>query len=205
MIVPAPKVVTGVPGRTSGVFRQSFGAETITVDEADRNQTGCGRNRSVAGPSAPVAKASGTRRRAGADRWHGGGHERSADGERRVHLVFQPQYRRLSEIPEFAKLISVHPKGVTPQLLLTVLVCDVAAMNAVDARHRTRRNSPRALCGRPSDPQSARAKTRRQSTMKHGTRDGIQMRVNLLAAGLGEIRRADGHRESGRRGVAFTR
>ena len=41
--------------------------------------------------------------------------------------------------------------------------------------------------------------------MKHETRDEIQMRVNLLAAGLGEIRRADGRRESGRRGVAFTR
>ena len=48
---------------------------------------------------------------------------------------FPAQYRRLSEIPESAKLISVHPKGVAPQLLLSVLVCDVATMNAVDARH----------------------------------------------------------------------
>ena len=60
MIVPDPKVVTGVPGRTSGVFRQRFGAETITVDEADRNQTGCGRNPSLAHSSAAMAQASGS-------------------------------------------------------------------------------------------------------------------------------------------------
>ena len=85
-----PKCRDGGAGSHEWVLRQSFGAETIAVDEAYRNQTGCGRNRSVAWTRAPVAKTSGTRRRAGADRWHGGGHERSADGEGRVHLVFHP-------------------------------------------------------------------------------------------------------------------
>ena len=83
-----PRCCDGGAGSREWVLRQSFGAETIAVDEAYRNQTGCGRNRSVAWTRAPVAKTSGTRRRAGADRWHGGGHERSADSEGRVHLVF---------------------------------------------------------------------------------------------------------------------
>ena len=87
---PSPKCRDGGAGSHEWAFPQSFGAKTIAVDEAYRNQTGCGRNRSVAWTRAPVAKASGTRRRAGADRWHGGGHERSADGEGRVHLVFHP-------------------------------------------------------------------------------------------------------------------
>ena len=71
------------------VFRQSFEAETMAVDEVNRNQTGCGRNRSVAGSSASVAKAPGSRRRDGGDRWHASGNERSADGEGPAPLIFQ--------------------------------------------------------------------------------------------------------------------
>ena len=85
-----PKCRDGVPWPTMVVVRQSCQAKTIAVDEVNRNQNGCGRNRSVAGLSGPVAKALRTRRRASEDRWHGGGHERSGDGEGRAPPIFQP-------------------------------------------------------------------------------------------------------------------
>ena len=87
---PGPECRDGVPWRTMVAVRQSFEAETIAVDEVNRNQTGCGRNRSVAASSGPVAKAFRTRRRASEDRWHGGGHERSGDGQGRAPPIFQP-------------------------------------------------------------------------------------------------------------------
>ena len=95
-----PKCRGGVPWRTMVVVRQSFQVETIAVDEVNRNQTGCGRNRSVAGSSGPVAKAFRTRRRASEDRWHGGGHERSGDGEGRAPPVFQPSNGEVTQSNE---------------------------------------------------------------------------------------------------------
>ena len=97
MIVPAPKVVTGVPGRTRVVVRHSFEAETIPADEVNHNQTGCGRSRNVAGSSGLVAKAFGTCRRADADRWPVGGHDRSADGESRAPPVSGLMTARLTD------------------------------------------------------------------------------------------------------------
>ena len=57
----SPKCCDGGAKSHEIVFRQSFEAETTTVDEVNRNQAGCARNRSVAGSLVSVATLFGSR------------------------------------------------------------------------------------------------------------------------------------------------
>ena len=72
------------------VFRYGFLAETISVDQVNRHQAGCGRCQGVAGSSAPVANAPGLRQPGSGDQSHSGAPEHSAVCDGGAHLVFQP-------------------------------------------------------------------------------------------------------------------
>ena len=109
---PSPKgQVSAIASQCDPVQSDLGGLRRFEYRRRPVIQTGCGRNRSLVGSSAPVAKASGTRRRAGADRLHGGGHERSADGEGHTLHGFPAQYRHCSQNPVSSKLGAVRPGG----------------------------------------------------------------------------------------------